>query len=126
MTFSTPLKKTLMVALAATAFTTVVIPASAIAKDSAFTVKTTTNGKVRLGVSAFDKGDFEKSVRLNESALKSSLSPKKAAVAHSNICAAYAEMGDFTSARIACDAALTLRPGYEPAVSNLAALPAAE
>jgi len=64
----------------------------------------------------------QKTVRVTRSALNTSLSPKKAAIAHSNLCAAYAKLEMFDEASQACSAALELRPDYEAAVTNKASL----
>ena len=124
MTYAT-LKKTGLATLAALALTATLPTASAMASDAArndFVVKKTTDGRIKLGVKAFKKGDFEKSVRVTRSALNTSLSPKKAAIAHSNLCAAYAKLEMLDKAQQACAAALELRPGYEAAEINKASL----
>lgn len=97
---------------------------SAVAKDAttAFQVKSTTNGKVRLGIRAFEKGDYEQSIRLYEAALATNMSPRKSAIVHSNICAAYGAMGKVQPAKASCKKALEIRPTYEPAQLNKAAL----
>ena len=45
-----------------------------------------------------------------------------AAIAQSNLCAAYAAMGDMDDAKAACDAAIELRADYAPAIANKTAL----
>ncbi len=92
------------------------------AQSQGFEVATTTNGAVRLAVSEFKKGDYERSVAFSKMALKSSMSKRRAAIAQSNLCAAYGELGMMELAAEACDKALELRPGYEPAVTNRDAL----
>ena len=124
MTYST-LKKAGLATFAALAFTATLPTASAMAEDATtegFVVQKTTDGRIKLGVKAFKKGDFEKTVRVTRSALNRSLSPKKAAIAHSNLCAAYAKLEMLDKAQQACAAALELRPGYEPAEINKASL----
>lgn len=119
------LKKVTLSTLAAIAVSATLPTASAMATDAPagnFVVQKTTDGRIKLGVKAFKKGDFEKTVRVTRSALNTSLSPKKAAIAHSNLCAAYAKLEMFDEATQACSAALELRPDYEAAVTNKAAL----
>ena len=119
------LKKAALSTLAAIAVTATLPTASAMAADAPagnFVVQKTTDGRIKLGVKAFKKGDFEKTVRVTRSALNTSLSPKKAAIAHSNLCAAYAKLEMFDEASQACSAALELRPDYEAAVTNKASL----
>ena len=119
------LKKAALSTLAAITVTAMLPTTSAMAADAPagnFVVQKTTDGRIKLGVKAFKKGDFEKTVRVTRSALNTSLSPKKAAIAHSNLCAAYAKLEMFDEATQACSAALELRPGYEAAVTNKASL----
>lgn len=119
------LKKAALSTLAAITVTAMLPTASAMATDAPagnFVVQKTTDGRIKLGVKAFKKGDFEKTVRVTRSALNTSLSPKKAAIAHSNLCAAYAKLEMFDEATQACSAALELRPGYEAALTNKASL----
>lgn len=105
--------------------------ASAIAADvtpqtttasATFIAKSAADSRIREGAKAFKRGDFERSISYSRSALKQSLSRKRAAIAHSNLCAAYASIGEMEKASASCHAALELRPGYEPAVTNKAAL----
>ena len=124
MTYVT-LKKAGLATLAALAITATLPTASAMASGTDaenFVVQKTTDGRIKLGVKAFKKGDFEKAVRVTQSALNTSLSPKKAAIAHSNLCAAYAQLEMLDKAQQACAAALELRPDYEPARNNKASL----
>jgi len=124
MTYSN-FKKAGLATLAAIAMTATLPAASAMASDataSDYVVTKTTDGRIKLGVKAFKRGDYEKAVRVTRSALNTSLSPKKAAVAQSNLCAAYAKLEMFEEANTACLTALDLRPGYEPAESNKASL----
>ena len=102
--------------------------ASAMAADAApqttatFVAKSAADGQIRAGAKAFKQGQFERSITYSRAALKSSLSSKRAAIAHSNLCAAYASIGEMDKASTACASALELRPGYEPALTNKAAL----
>jgi len=124
MTYAT-LKKAGFATLAALAITATLPTASAMAADAPngdYVVQKTTDGRIKLGVKAFKKGDFEKTIRVTRSALNTSLSPKKAAIAHSNLCAAYAKLEMLDKAQQACAAALELRPGYEAAETNKASL----
>lgn len=124
MTYAT-LKKASLAMLAALAITTTLPAASAMASDAPagdFVVQKTMDGRIKLGVKAFNKGDFEKAVRVTRSALSTSLSPKKAAIAHSNLCAAYAKLEMMDKAKQACAAALEIRPDYDAAAKNKASL----
>lgn len=102
------------------------LPASAMANEGAvetttpteFQVVSTSNGLVRDGVKAYKKGDFEKSVALNKAVIRIRPSKRKIAVAQSNLCAGLAMLGNLEQAETACDEALRLRPGFEPAQSN--------
>lgn len=102
--------------------------ASAMAADAvpptstAFVAQSAADAQIRAGAKAFRKGEFERSITYSRRALKSSLSSKRAAIAHSNLCAAYGSLGDMEKAATSCASALELRPGYEPAVTNKAAL----
>ncbi len=115
-----------LVSLAAAAMT---FPAvSAFAADvtqptaASFVVTSAADGRIRAGVSAFNKGDFERSISFSRAALKTPLSSKRAAIVHSNLCAAYAGAGDLEKASEACATALEMRPGYDAAETNQAAL----
>ena len=124
MTYAT-LKKASLATLAALAITATLPAASAMAAEAAannYVVKSTTDGRIKLGVKAFKKGNFERSVSLHEQAVRASLSRRKTAIAHSNLCAAYAKLEMMDEARNSCAAALELRPDYAPAQANKAAL----
>jgi len=124
MTYVT-LKKAGLATLTALAITATLPAASAMAADRSsdnFVVTTTTDGLVKLGVKAFKRGDFKKSVKYNNQALRSSMSRKKKAIAHSNLCATYAKLEMMDEAQKACTAALELRPDYVAAQANKAAL----
>lgn len=90
--------------------------------SASFVVKSSADSHIRSSARAFKRGNTEKSIRYSHLALKSGLSPKRAAIAHSNLCAAYAVLGDMEAASEACDTALELRPDYEPAITNSSAL----
>lgn len=102
--------------------------ASAMAADvsapaaSSFIVKSAADDNIRRAAKAYKKGEIETSIRINRRALNSSLSAKRAAIAHSNLCASYATIGEMDKAQAACAAALELRPDYAPAMANKAAL----
>jgi len=102
--------------------------ASAMAADvnapaaSTFIVKSAADANIRRAAKAHKKGEFEDSIRINHRALKTSLSSKRAAIVHSNLCATYATVGEMNKAQAACSAALELRPDYAPAVANKTAL----
>lgn len=96
--------------------------APAFAGDSAFQAASASDAKIRVGATAFKKGDFKKAAVFNQAALDGRLSPKKKAIAQSNLCAAYAELGQMGAAKTACDTALALRPSFAPAQHNAKAL----
>lgn len=102
--------------------------ASAVAADASapaaaeFVVASGGDSLIRSGAKAFKRGNAERAVVLTRAALKGNMSDKRAAIAQSNLCAAYASLGDMESAKTACDTALALRPDYEPAKTNKAAL----
>lgn len=102
-------------------------PALAVADDNtapatSFVAETTTDGLIKLSAKAFEKGEFDRAIALSNQALRSGLSKKRKAVAQNNICAAEGALGNYTAASEACDTALELRPGYEPAEQNQSAL----
>ncbi len=117
-------RKPAMAVMTALTLSVALPAASAMAAEmtDGFSVTSTTDGKIRAGVSAFKKGDYSKSVSFHRAALKSSLSARKAGIAQSNLCAAYAKLEMMDKAQAACFAALELRPGYAPAKANKAAL----
>jgi len=118
-------KKAGLSAIAALAITTTLPTASAMAAEapaSNFTVTSTTNGLIKLGVKAFKRGDYTRAVKMNEQALRTPLSSRRLAIAQSNLCASYAKLDMMDEAQKACSAALELRPDYAPAQSNKAAL----
>jgi len=120
-----PLKKTALVTLAALTLSAALPSASAMAAEpvaDGFTVSSTTDGRIRSGVKAFKKGDYKKAVSFHRAALKSPLSVRKAGIAQSNLCAAYAKLDMMDDAKTACASALELRPNYAPAQANKAAL----
>ncbi len=121
----TLLKKASLATLTALALTATLPSTSAMASDKvgdSFVVKSTTDGRIKLGVKAYKQGNYEKTVRMTRAALNTSLSPKRAAIAHSNLCAAYAKLDLLDEARQACVTALELRPNYAPAEANKASL----
>ncbi|WP_371396704.1 hypothetical protein [Fretibacter rubidus] len=96
---------------------------SAFAADTqGFTAATAADPKIRTAASEFKRGDFAKSIAFSKAALNSKMKKSKQAVAQSNLCAAYGAMGELDLAKAACDAALSIRPNYAPAMTNRAAL----
>ena len=114
------IKKTLL----SIAVATMLAPAAVFAADapSGLSVKTTTDPFVKMSVSAFKKGEFQKSADYSRRALKSGMSKKRQAVAYNNLCAAEAALGNVEAAGEACASALELRPGYAVAEANQSAL----
>ena len=103
------------------------VPAVANAGDTApasndFVVKSSTDAMIKLSVKAFNNGEYERSIAYSQRALDSGLSKSRKAVAQNNLCAANAVLGQMDEAAEACNAALELRPEFEPAQTNKAAL----
>jgi len=124
MTYAT-LKRAGLATFAALTLSVTLPTASAMANEAPagnFNVTSTTDGLIKLGVKAFKRGDYPRAVKMNEQALRSSLSRRKLAIAQSNLCASYAKLEMMDKAQDACVAALELRPDYEPAQANKAAL----
>ena len=102
------------------------LPASAMAGEKVnealstteFNVAITSDGIVKSGVRAYERGDYAKSVAMHKAAIRARMSKRKTAVAQSNLCASWAMLGDYVQAEKACDTALELRPDYEPAQVN--------
>lgn len=118
---TSPLIRESLMTIAAAAM---MIPTAALAADAptGLTVKSTTNGIVKMSVKAFKKGDYERSARLSKKALKAGMSKNRRAIAYTNLCAAEAALGNMEAATEACDTALDLRPGYDFATANKSAL----
>lgn len=118
---TSPLIKKTLLSIAAV---TMIAPAAAFAADApaGLAVKSTTDVYVKMSVSAYKKGEFQKSADYSRRALKSNMSKKRQAVAYSNLCAAEAALGNTEAAGEACSSALELRPGYELAEANQSAL----
>lgn len=119
------LKRTGLAMIAALTLSVTLPAASAMAADAQtgnFTVSKTTDGLIKLGVKAYKRGDYKRAVKMNEQALRSSLSKRKLAIAQSNLCASYAKLDMMDEAHSACATALELRPDYAPAQNNKAAL----
>ena len=105
-----------------------ILPVSAMADEAKrktsieyteFNVAKATNGSVKLGIKAFHKGDYARSIAMHKSALRKGISSRKAAIVHSNLCASWAKLGDYVQAETACEKALELRPDYAPAKANM-------
>lgn len=112
--------KTAMAIIAAA----IILPAAGAtaADNSGFIAKSASDSNIRAAATSFEKGDYAKSVAFSKAALRASMSTRRQAIAYTNLCAAYGELGDMERANIACDKALELRPGYEAAEDNKAAL----
>ena len=102
-----------------------IMPASAMAGETApttitadYQVKSSSDGLIKSGVKAFNKGDYAKSVSLNKAVIGIRPSRMKTAIAQANLCASYAKLEEMEKAAKACDAALALRPALEVAKSN--------
>ncbi len=132
MTFN-PLKSGTLKAFAICSISaaTLVLPASALADETGqkpvtaatdYQVKSSSNSLIKSGVKAFKKGDYAKSIGLNQAVIKIRASRMKTAIAQANLCASYAKLNEMKQAAVACDAALKLRPGLEVAQANKALL----
>ncbi len=124
MTYVT-LKRTSLAALVALTLSVSLPAASAMANEAPsgnFNVTSTTNGLIKLGVKAFKRGDYKRAIKLTEQATRAPISKKKLSIAYSNLCASYAKVDMIDLAQKACVTALDLRPAYEPAQANKAAL----
>lgn len=117
---SPSIKKTLLTLVAAA----MLAPAAAFAGDApaGLTVKSTTDGFVKMSVKAFKKGEFQRSADLSRRALKQGISVKRQAVVYGNLCAAEAALGNMEAAGEACAASLEMRPGYAVAEANKSTL----
>ena len=83
-----------------------------------YSVRKTSNVMVKMGVSAFNSGEYTRAADYSQKALKSGLSPARRAIAYNNLCAALGAQGDYAGAVEACDSALSLRPKLDDAVRN--------
>ncbi len=117
-----PLPKTMK--LAALTLAVAGMTTSALAADSApqFSVAKTATRTIASGASAFQKGDFQKSIAFSRYALKQGLKKSRKAVAYSNLCAALGAEGRYDEAVDACDSALKIAPQNWQAFSNRAAV----
>ena len=128
---SRSLKALAICSISAAAF---ILPASVMAGETApaaptvttvaadYQVKTSSNGLIKSGVKAFNKGNFAKAVSLNKAVIRSRPNRTKTAIAQANLCASLAKLDKIEQAAVACDAALELRPELEVAKSNQALL----
>ncbi len=83
-----------------------------------FATKSVSNGKIRAGIAAFDKGSFKKAAFFQEAALKNKLSKSRKLAAYTNLCAAKGALGELSAAAKACDAALAISPDSWQALNN--------
>ncbi|PHR59247.1 MAG: hypothetical protein COA47_09805 [Robiginitomaculum sp.] len=92
--------------------------ATAAGAEPTFALKSNSNGKIRAGANAFQKGDFSKAAFFQKAALKSGLSKSRKAAAYTNLCAAEGALGNLEAAKTACASALELRPDAWQAANN--------
>ncbi len=83
-----------------------------------FATKSVSNGKIRAGIAAFNKGSFKKAAFFQEAALKNKLSKSRKLAAYTNLCAAKGALGELSAAATACDAALAISPDSWQALNN--------
>ena len=86
-----------------------------------FIVKASSAQAIRMGVNAFRKSNFDQAVTYNIRALETGLSPKRKAIAYSNLCAAYGKLEDYAKAVEACNASLAIKAKTSEASQNLKA-----
>lgn len=89
-----------------------------------YVVRKTSDVRIKMGISAFKDGDYERAASYNLKALKAGLSKSRKAIAYNNLCAALGAQGDYAGAVEACDSALELRPDLKEAAQNRAAVQA--
>ncbi|PHR91341.1 MAG: hypothetical protein COA69_12585 [Robiginitomaculum sp.] len=85
-----------------------------------FSVQSNATRSIRSGASAFEQGNFAKSVVFSKRALKEGLKKSRKTVAYSNLCAGLGAQGAYDDAREACDSALKIAPQNWQAFSNRA------
>lgn len=107
---------------------TVAIAAPAVAGEAMdnvapqFSVSSNATRSIGSAASAFNKGNFSKSVSFSRHALKQGLKKSRKTVAYSNLCAALGAQGEFGAALEACDSAIKIAPTNWEAYSNRAAV----
>ena len=128
MTIHSPLGYTSAKTLALGIFSglTVAVAAPAIAGETVgvapqFSVSSNATRSIGSAASAFEKGNFSKSVSFSRHALKQGLKKSRKTVAYSNLCAALGAQGEYGEAIEACDSAIKIAPTNWQAYSNRAA-----
>jgi Flp pilus assembly protein TadD len=118
-----PLGKTTLKSILATGLLAA-MATPAMADDAAmqFSVESNATRTIGSSATAFERGEFEKSVAFSKYALKQGLKKSRKAAAYSNLCAALGELGEFNDAMEACNAAVEYNPKNWRALSNRAVL----
>ena len=126
MNFFPPEGKTLKTTLKATLATVLMtgLAGTALANDTQlqFSVESNATRSIRASATAFDKGQFKKSVSFSNYALKQGLKKSRKTAAYNNLCAALGAQAEYESAMEACNAALELKPENWRALSNRAVI----
>lgn len=125
MNISSPLKTSLKLGALTVLMATFTSPAfasdSAASVAPAFSVSSNATRSIGSAASAFEKGNFTKSVSFSRHALKQGLKKSRKTVAYSNLCAALGAQGEYGEAIEACDSAIKIAPTNWQAYSNRAA-----
>lgn len=115
-------KTTIKTALATALFAAMATPA--LANDTAlqFTVESNATRSIGASATAFNKGEYAKSISFSSYALKQGLKRSRKAAAYSNLCAALGEQAEYELAKEACDRAIETNPKNWRALSNRAVI----
>lgn len=87
-----------------------------------FSVESNATRSIRSAATAFERGDFSKSVSFSNYALKQGLKKSRKTAAYSNLCAALGTQGEYDDALEACNEALDLAHQNWRALSNRAVI----
>ncbi len=85
-----------------------------------FGVASNATRSIGAAATAFEKGDYSKSITFSRYALKQGLKKSRKATAYSNLCAALGAQGSFGEALTACNSALEIAPQNWQAYENRA------
>ncbi len=124
MNITSPLKTTMKLALLTSL--TAVFAGSAMAGELAsstapqFGVVSNATGSIGAAATAFERGDYAKSITFSRYALKQGLKKSRKATTYSNLCAALGAQGNFGEALTACNSALEIAPQNWQAYENRA------
>ncbi|NNC37056.1 MAG: hypothetical protein HKO02_06350 [Hyphomonadaceae bacterium] len=126
MNFLPPRRKHLNTTLktAIAAITLAGMTGTAMANDTQlqFSVESNATRSISSAATAFERGDYAKSVSFSKYALKQGLKKSRKTAALSNLCAALGVQAQYDDAMEACNKALELKPDNWRALSNRAVL----